>query len=132
MSVEGIWEGLKVFENADVDPSKFGTTDMKGVKRSSRTLGQVLGHRDGVCGARLMDYRQARRRIYVPSYRWVLENRLAILVQELRSLGQNAEVILLDYETQEHLNDLSRPLSHAGLVIRWVEGTWLGQRNAGI
>jgi hypothetical protein len=44
-SVEGIWQGLKVFEHSDVDPSKFLITQMKGLKRSARTYGQVLGHR---------------------------------------------------------------------------------------
>ena len=31
-SVEGIWQGLKVFENFDVDESKFKITTMKGLK----------------------------------------------------------------------------------------------------
>jgi hypothetical protein len=49
-SAEGIWQGLKVFEKADVDPAKFAITTMKGLKRSARTYGKVPGHRKGVAG----------------------------------------------------------------------------------
>ena len=38
MSVEGIWQGLKVFETADVDPSKFTIATMKGLKRTVQRL----------------------------------------------------------------------------------------------
>ena len=34
-SVEGIWQGLKVFENADVDPTSLANTKMKGIQRAS-------------------------------------------------------------------------------------------------
>ena len=44
-SVEGIWQGLKVFARQDVDPSKLANTTMRGLKRSTRQLGGVLGSR---------------------------------------------------------------------------------------
>ena len=47
-SVEGAWQGLKVFESEDIDRSRFRVVDMKGLKRSSRKYGRVLGHRAGV------------------------------------------------------------------------------------
>jgi hypothetical protein len=34
-SVEGIWQGLKVFDAADVDPAKLEVTSMSGLKRRS-------------------------------------------------------------------------------------------------
>ena len=34
-SVEGIWQGLKVFESEDIDLQKFEITNMKSIKRSS-------------------------------------------------------------------------------------------------
>ena len=43
--VEGIWQALKVFESEDVDASKLHVTNMKGLKRTVRRLGGVLGHR---------------------------------------------------------------------------------------
>lgn len=40
-SVEGIWQALKVFERADVDPTKLAVTSMKNLKRSERRFGAV-------------------------------------------------------------------------------------------
>src|SRR5690348_4260094 len=70
-SVEGIWQGLKVFEREDVDPARFAITTMRGIKRSARQHGRVLGHRAGVSGDRgdrLLAYAEARRAIYLPTY----------------------------------------------------------------
>ena len=124
VSVEGIWQGLKVFEHADVDPEKLGIETMRGIKRSARRYGRVLGHRAGLNDERLLSYREARYAIYLPCYRWVLETHLADLVGELRRLGDERAVILLDYETNEDVDDLTRPLSHAGLIKRYLEGAW--------
>ncbi len=124
LSVEGIWQGLKVFEHAGVDPEKWRIETMRGIKRSARRYGRVLGHRAGLDDERLLAYREARYAIYLPCYRWVLENPLADLVEELRRLGDERAVILLDYETNEDVDDLTRPLSHAGLIKRNLEGTW--------
>jgi hypothetical protein len=123
-SVEGIWQGLKVFEHSDVDPSKFLITQMKGLKRSARTFGQVLGHRAGVSSDRLLSYVEARYAIYLPSYRWVLEHRLETLLEELRRLQASQTIVLLDYETTTNLEDVTRPLSHAGLIQRYLQGQW--------
>jgi hypothetical protein len=120
-TVEGVWQALKVFETADVDPGKLDITTMKGLKRTVNRLGRCLGHRAGLHGERLLPYRDARYSIYLPTYRWVLEHRLAAEVARLRALG---DAVLLDYETNPDPDDLSRPLSHAGLVIRWLDGTW--------
>ncbi len=124
MSVEGIWQALKVFEHADVDLTKMRISSMTGLKRSARSLGRVLGHRAGVHGDTLLGYRTARRRIYLPAYRWVLEHRLSDLIVQLRHLGDNSPVVLLDYATNTDLDDLTRPLSHAGLIVRYLTATW--------
>lgn len=123
-SVEGIWQGLKVFAHADVDPTRFTITSMKNLKRSVRTYGNVLGHRQGVMGERLLSYAEARRAIYLPTYQWVLTNCLQDLLADLQQRAVEETVVLLDYETNCDLNDLSRPLSHAGLVKRYLEKQW--------
>lgn len=123
-SVEGIWQGLKVFEKADIDPQKFSNTTMKGIKRSSRTFGKVLGHRAGVGGERLLSYAEARRLIYLPCYKWILENCLTKEVDALRRLASAGPVVLLDYETNSNVTDLSHPLSHASLVKAYLQGQW--------
>jgi hypothetical protein len=123
-TVEGIWQGLKVFESADVDPDKLAIANMKGIKRTTRTYGKVLGHRAGLTGDKLLSYVEARRTIYLPSYKWVLDNCLQNLLAELKQLSADQTVLLLDYETNCDLDNLSSPLSHAGLVKRYLEDDW--------
>ena len=119
-SVEGLWQALKVFESADVDPSKLAVTSMKGLKRTVRRFGPVRGHRAGLGGAELLDYRTARLEIYLPAYRWVLEHRLAAEVARLRELAETADVVLHAYTTNGDVEDLGTPLSHAALVADHV------------
>ncbi|MFM6006145.1 MAG: DUF6939 family protein [Sphaerospermopsis kisseleviana] len=124
MTVEGIWQGLKVFETADVDPTKLLISDMQGIKRSTRKYGKVLGHRTGLTGDKLLSYREARRQIYLPSYLWVIEKCLQDLIQNLKEFLVKKTVVLLDYETNCEIENLSRPLSHAGLIKLYIEDNW--------
>lgn len=123
-SVEGLWQGLKVFEKEDIDASKWSITTMRDIKRSGRSRGAVRGHRFGTESAELLGYRDARYRIYLPAYRFVLETKLVREVEQLRAELHLRPVVLLDYETNEDVDDLSRPLSHAALVKQFVNGTW--------
>ncbi|SER99110.1 DUF6939 family protein [Lentzea albida] len=115
-SVEGLWQALKVFEDEDVGPAKLAVTSMKGLRRTVRRLGPVRGHRAGIEGDHLLDY-PTRREIYLPAYRWVLEHRVRTEVAQLRELATSADVVLLDYTTNGDVEDLSRPLSHAALIV---------------
>jgi hypothetical protein len=122
--VEGIWQALKVFESEDVDQSKLHVTNMQGLKRTVRRLGKVLGHRKGMAGNELLSYRKARELIYLPTYKWVLDNCLQEELHQLRALAAEKTVVLLDYQTNGDLDDLSTPLSHAALVKRYFDGDW--------
>ena len=123
-SVEGLWQGLKVFEKEDIDPSRWEITDMRGIKRAGRTRGKILGHRFGLGSDVLLGYRDARYQIYLPAYRWVLENCLAEEVDQLRGEAATRRIVFLDYEANGDVEDLSRPLSHAALVKFYLEGKW--------
>jgi uncharacterized protein DUF6939 len=123
-SVEGVWQALKVFDGADVDATKLRVTSMAGLKRTVRRFGPVRGHRAGLDGTDLLPYEEARRRIYLPTYRWVLENRAEAEVAELLGLAAERDVVLLDYTTNGDVTDLSTPLSHAALVARHLRGEW--------
>ena len=72
----------------------------------------------------LLGYGEARRAIYLPAYRWVLEHRLADEVSQLKVLTREGDVILLDYEANGDVNDLSRPLWHASLMAAYVMDEW--------
>ncbi|MER5864720.1 hypothetical protein [Kitasatospora sp. NPDC002040] len=120
-SVEGVWQAFKVFEHADIDLGKLDITTMKGLKRTVRRYGPVRGHRAGPHGEQLLSYETARRRIYLPTYRWMLEHRAADLVERLRG---RPDVVLLDYTTNGDVTDPSSPLSHAALIQLHLEGRW--------
>jgi hypothetical protein len=129
-SVEGLWQALKVFEHADVDESKLAITSMKGIKRGAGKLGRVLGHREGLGLPNLLGYIEARRRIYLPAYHFVLATHLQRELAELRRMAGAGGLVLLDYETNTDVDDPSRPLSHAGLVMHWLQDTWPTQEPA--
>jgi hypothetical protein len=123
-SVEGLWQGLKVFEHHGIDVGKFEVTSMKGLKRTVRRFGPCRGHQPGLHGGPLLDYIGARRALYLPAYRWVLQHRLQDELAQLHALAATRTVVLLDYETNTDVDDPRKPLSHAGLVAAWLEGRW--------
>jgi hypothetical protein len=123
-SVEGIWQGLKVFESEDVNLSTMQITSMKGIKRTVRKHGKCLGHRAGIRGKDLLSYLEARHLIYLPTYQWVLANCLVELVERLKQLAASHTVILLDYETNGDVNNLNKPLSHAQLIKLYLENNY--------
>lgn len=120
-SVEGVWQGLKVFEDEDVDFSKFDIDAMKGIKRTVRKYGKPLGHRKGVNGVELLDYGTARRYIYLPTYAWMLDNKAFDVIEKLTHMAEAGDVVLLDYDTNGDLTNLKSPLSHAALVKMYIE-----------
>ena len=116
VSVEGIWQGLKVFESTGVDSSKFRISDMKNIKRTIRLNGKILGHQQGLYSSEILDYGTARKQIFIKCYNWVLANKLNDLYQTLLEKASSKDLVFLDYNTNENINDLSKPLSHASLV----------------
>ena len=125
-SVEGLWQGLKVFETTNIDISKFEIKTMKGLKRTVRKFGNCLGHRKGITSKELLGYVEARKLIYLPAYHWVLENKLKEEVDALRQLATESELVFLDYETNGKVENPDKPLSHAWLVKYYIEDNWPG------
>ena len=123
--VEAIWQGLKVFEGADVDVDLFQNATMKNIKRTVRRFGKPLGHRKGVNGSELLSYIDARKQIYIPTYKWLLENKVSDIIERLRAASNSGKtIILLDYDTNADVNDAKKPLSHASLIKAYVEGIY--------
>ena len=122
--VEAIWQGLKVFEHSDVDTSLFFNDTMKGIKRTVRKYGKPLGHRKGVYGTELLGYIDARKQIYIPTYRWVLENKVQDIIERLREASKTKTIVLLDYDTNADVENPRKPLSHASLIKAYVEGIY--------
>lgn len=122
MCVEGIWQGLKVFQSGEgIDRSCFRNDTMKGLKRTFRTHGKCIGHQKGIMSKELLEYIQARKEIYVPSYFWMLEHKCNDLVEKIRNESKERTVVLLDYDTNGDIDDWHKPLSHASLIKRFIE-----------
>lgn len=123
-SVEGIWQGLKVFEKEDIDISMFANNTMKGIKRTVRKHGRILGHRKGVGETEILSYVEAKHKIYIPAYRWMLENKAMDIIERLRKESETKTIVLLDYNTCCDVDDETKPLSHAYLVKAYAEGIY--------
>ena len=122
--VEGIWQGLKVSEGADVDVEMFKNDTMKNIKRTVRKYGKPLGHRKGISGEELLGYIEARKQIYIPMYRWMLEHKTIEIIERLREASKTKIIVLLDYNTCCDVDDPKKPLSHVFLVKAYAEGLY--------
>ena len=124
--VEAIWQGLKVFENVGIDTLMFQNDTMRNIKRTVRKYGNPLGHQYGVFSKTILNYADAKRYIYIPSYRYVLENVPSVcqLVKQLAERSKTEDIVLLDYNLNPDNRDLSKPLSHAELLKMYIEGRY--------
>ena len=113
-----------MFEGADVDVQMFQNDTMKNIKRTVRKYGKPLGHRKGVYGKELLGYIEARKLIYIPTYQWVLENKVPAIIERLKEASKKKTIILLDYDTNCDVDDPSKPLSHAFLIKAYVDGIY--------
>lgn len=128
--VEGIWQGLKVFEDEGIDMAMFRNNSMKNIKRTVRKHGRVLGHQKGVNSNEILDYVIAKHQIYIPTYKWVLENKVPHIIERLRKASIDKTIVLLDYNTCCDVDSKTKPLSHAYLIKAYAEGLYpYGPKN---
>jgi hypothetical protein len=119
-SVEGIWQGLKVFEAVDIDINTINKTSMSMLKRTTRKHGAIIGHRAGVNGKEILSYIVARKEIYIPCYNYILREYMREELGCLLEMSKSKALILLDYETNSDVDDVRKPLSHASLIIKYI------------
>lgn len=126
MSVEGIWQGLKVFENEGISFDSFNNTTMHNLKRTAKMHGKPLGHQYGVYSNELLDYLTARIKIYLPSYKYVLENVDSVkkIVKRIKERSLINDIVLLDYNTNCDYLNIKSPMSHAGLIKLHIEDNY--------
>lgn len=124
--VEAVWQGLKVFQGYDVDLATFQNNTMKGIKRTVRKFGMPLGHRKGVYGKELLNYFDARMQIYLPTYKWMLDNVPEVhkVVERIAQSAKDHDIVFLDYNTNSEFRDITSPISHASLVKLYIEGRY--------
>jgi len=123
-SVEGIWQGLKVFEKAGIDVNMFNNDTMKNIKRTVMKFGKPLGHQKGLFDKELLGYIEARFLIYLPAYKWVLENKVSSIIKRLQAASLEKTIVLLDYDTNDDILNAKKPLSHASLIKAFAENNY--------
>jgi len=121
--VEAVWQGLKVFEGCGVDYTVLHNDTMKNIKRTVRKFGKPLGHQ---YGNQILNYADARWKIYLPTFLYVLENVKSVQesLRKIKERLQEKDVVFLDYNTNCNVSDYSKPLSHAWLVKLYLEGRY--------
>lgn len=127
--VEAIWQGLKVFKYADIDVSLFTNDTMRNIKRTTKRFGMPKGHRYGINSSEILSYIDARKKIYIPIYFWVLKNKMFPLIEELYHISQTKDIVLLDYDTNNDVENPSKPLSHASLIKRFIEENFNNKKD---
>lgn len=122
ISVSAIWNSLKVFEMDNINRELRNSIDIQNLKR--RHLGGLIGLRQGYHNNYIMDVTEARKKIYIPMYRWVLEHKVLPIIQKLREIAQQRDIVLLDDSVNCDINNVSHPLSHTWLIKSYLEGIY--------
>jgi hypothetical protein len=121
VSVDGIWNGFKVFEGRGIDKKYFNKNMMEEVDREVKYGCRCKGFRNGLKGAKLMNEVDARKEILIPAYNWMLENRCGKLVEVLKKISKERTLILLDYSENGDIENVSMPFSCATLLKKKIE-----------
>lgn len=121
ISVAAIWNSLMVFEDVDVD-IEFRNVEIETLKREH--YGRFIGFRQGYFNNYIMDVVEARKKILIPIYRWMLEQKVFPVIQKLREIMLQRDIVLLDDSVNCDIGNINHPLSHAWLIKSYVEGLY--------
>jgi hypothetical protein len=110
-SVEGVWQGLKIIKGK-IDPRYFKG---KGRKRKGKPSGHRLGDHS-------IPYVQARKKIYVPTYQYMLENTDASGIVEIlieKALDHKTQ-FLFDVNINRNIENTDSPLAHSAVLVDYI------------
>ena len=117
--MEGVWQGLKVFEHEGVDHKSFLNDKMKNIKRDETPKrGHILGHQ---YGDRLLGYIEAHQKIFFPTYNYVLEHYCQGILLQLHEMSKKGTLVLLDCDPSGNVYDENQPMGHAALIKHYLE-----------
>jgi hypothetical protein len=110
-TVEGVWQGLKVIRGKTAPRFFRGPGQKRGGKPSGHSLGK-----------KTLGIVEARRRIYVPTYEWVLENRIDASVIDGFLAAARAGVAQFFHDVGENgdINNAGAPLAHAAVLVQYL------------
>ena len=121
ISVAAIWNSLMVFEDADVD------MDLRNIRIHTlvrKHNGKFVGIRQGYFNNYIMDVVEARKKILIPMYRWMLEQKVFPVILKLREIMQQRDIVLLNDSVNCDIGNINHPLSHVWLIKSYVEGLY--------
>lgn len=110
-TVEGVWQGLKVIRGKTAPRYFHGP----GAKRGGKPSGHQFGKK-------LLDIVEARRRIYIPTYEWVLEHRIdrELMEQFFITARRGITQFIHDVGDNGDPNDTSQPLAHTAVLVQYL------------
>lgn len=68
-------------------------------------------------------YTEARKKIIIPLYGWMLENKAWDIINNLRELSKSATITIIDKSVNCNIDNIHEPLSYAFLLKAYIEGT---------
>ncbi len=121
-TVEGVWQGLKVIRGK-IAPRYFRGP---GAKRGGKPSGHLFGKKE-------LSIVEARRLIYVPTYEWVLENRIdpKVIQQFIGAAFAGVTQHFHDVGDNGDPNDPDQPLAHAAVLVRYLNRKCAERLEAG-
>jgi hypothetical protein len=111
-SVESVWQGLKIIDNA----TDFTLFTLKPRKRK----GKVKGH---LYGKEILGCYDAREKIYKPSYFFYLENYIDERIKDsILEKALDRGITFYDVENNVNPKNTSESLAHSAYLKEWFEG----------
>ncbi len=110
-SVEGVWQGLKVIK---------GRTDKSYFRGKGRQRpGVPKGHQ---YGKQIIGYEEARKKIFVPTYRWMVQNRcdLNTLEEVYARAMEDMPQFFFDVDTNGNIGVQSSALAHSSVLVEII------------
>ena len=108
LSVNGVWESLKVFKKKEEIDEKWMADERKvGKMRGCKSWGKLLGIQ---IGDDVLDLEEGGK-IFEKIYREIVEERFGRVIEGLRREAEKRNVVLLDYK-EERL----RPFNHVEIL----------------
>jgi len=128
ISVQAVWEGLKVFEKEDIDEDmiigkkRVGERNIKDAKKR----GKFLGWKRGVEGDEILNLEEARWEILLPMYKLVLDRYGQEELKRLsKAIKNGGQVILVDDEGDVSISDFKREMVGPGVLVKaYLEKNW--------
>lgn len=111
-TIEGIWQGLKII-NSKVEKSLFDAKKIK--KRRADPYGSCKF----LFGNQEINYGEARKKIFKPSYEWMFRNLLPRdLKESLYILAENdIQLYFFDVDDNPDIENTSSSFSHSSLLV---------------